>query len=476
MSTLISVLQSNEEEINEKLNEEGLDMKILEQALERDSASASVSGGEATTTGNSDENGNTNTKKKKSKKSSKKKKKSNNSSSFLVPTHCQEFFSIKENEVQGRYALAKCSIPAGSTVLREEAFEMIVAPSLCSTCTSPVYNSNSQSANQLHASLSFCSKTCQSRFLERHELNYPTFLETVEEVAKSHDCDSKLLRMTCDILAHLNRSPMTANNALFVDCSTVASPSSHQATSAGCVAQESHLAQQSPDWKSTVRSALQNLHQLQMLPSPHLPDESKPSDDEGDILIKESSTLIDYALGIASRINVNSYGIVVSNSSTQFYREDVGFGVFPLAAMMFNHSCEPNLVNVWINNRMEYRTIRDISEGEELSVSYIDIRQSTALRRQTLRNTRYFNCCCARCNAFDACCTRPPNEDLSSNIPKLSDCSDDSMFLLSSSRYTPQQEAESMLSGCYCTNCGMFYALWFDILTANVFFVLTGNK
>ncbi|KAG5176750.1 hypothetical protein JKP88DRAFT_249267, partial [Tribonema minus] len=84
-----------------------------------------------------------------------------------------------------------------------------------------------------------------------------------------------------------------------------------------------------------------------------------------------------------------------------------GLGLFPLASML-NHSCIPNVAlcfsfgtehNVPV---LTFRALRNISAGEELCYSYVDLYQTTAQRRHMLQAAYHFTCGCVRCTATDA--------------------------------------------------------------------------
>ena len=45
-----------------------------------------------------------------------------------------------------------------------------------------------------------------------------------------------------------------------------------------------------------------------------------------------------------------------------------------------------------------FRTIKDISITEELTVSYINLFNNNRKRQEIINNSRFFNCYCERCN------------------------------------------------------------------------------
>ena len=81
-----------------------------------------------------------------------------------------------------------------------------------------------------------------------------------------------------------------------------------------------------------------------------------------------------------------------------------GHGLFRLGSLM-NHSCDPNvgLSHPQITSRVSWVALRDISAGEELLDSYVDLEQSKDLsrdsRRTLLHDNYYFWCQCALCNS-----------------------------------------------------------------------------
>ncbi|KAJ8738029.1 hypothetical protein PYW08_000624 [Mythimna loreyi] len=76
----------------------------------------------------------------------------------------------------------------------------------------------------------------------------------------------------------------------------------------------------------------------------------------------------------------------------------IGTGVYPTASMM-NHSCEPNITNVFYKNYLFVKVIRELPKGGEILNCYGPhyARQSTEDRREALRTQYGFNCKCPAC-------------------------------------------------------------------------------
>jgi hypothetical protein len=83
------------------------------------------------------------------------------------------------------------------------------------------------------------------------------------------------------------------------------------------------------------------------------------------------------------------------------FQNEAGVGCYPYAAML-NHSCEPNCVQRFdAEAGIVIRTVRDVSVGEELCISYTDTGMPTWYRQQELLQSYHFHCQCARCSRWD---------------------------------------------------------------------------
>ncbi|PCH40034.1 hypothetical protein WOLCODRAFT_116534 [Wolfiporia cocos MD-104 SS10] len=88
-------------------------------------------------------------------------------------------------------------------------------------------------------------------------------------------------------------------------------------------------------------------------------------------------------------------------------------GMFPLASRFFNHSCAPNAVARYINIvsepvRMEVVAIRDIAEGEEITIPYLDPALPRDTRRNALQLNYGFTCTCQLCSSTEWLRSIPP--------------------------------------------------------------------
>ncbi|MCI4395738.1 hypothetical protein PGIGA_G00195530 [Pangasianodon gigas] len=74
----------------------------------------------------------------------------------------------------------------------------------------------------------------------------------------------------------------------------------------------------------------------------------------------------------------------------------IGSAVFPDVALM-NHSCCPNVIVTYRGTSAEVRAVKDISPGDEIYTSYIDLLYPTEDRMERLRDSYYFTCDCKEC-------------------------------------------------------------------------------
>ena len=81
-------------------------------------------------------------------------------------------------------------------------------------------------------------------------------------------------------------------------------------------------------------------------------------------------------------------------------REKASTGGLFLQGSRFNSSCVPNVNNYWSERRqvIVFRALRNIAEGEELSVSYKLDLVARAGRRSVLQEKFGFECHCAACS------------------------------------------------------------------------------
>ncbi|XP_063773876.1 histone-lysine N-methyltransferase SMYD3 isoform X2 [Pseudophryne corroboree] len=95
-----------------------------------------------------------------------------------------------------------------------------------------------------------------------------------------------------------------------------------------------------------------------------------------------------------SKLTCNSF--TISDGEMQ----EVGVGVYPSMSLL-NHSCDPNCVIVFEGTCLHLRTVKEIAKGEELTISYIDVKMPSHLRQMQFQRQYCFTCDCSRCLTKD---------------------------------------------------------------------------
>ena len=74
-------------------------------------------------------------------------------------------------------------------------------------------------------------------------------------------------------------------------------------------------------------------------------------------------------------------------------------GLF-LEASRINHSCRQHAQNTWNANigRLTIHALRDIEEGQEITITYLGDEAEYAERQQSLHDKFFFNCKCDLCS------------------------------------------------------------------------------
>jgi SET domain-containing protein len=80
------------------------------------------------------------------------------------------------------------------------------------------------------------------------------------------------------------------------------------------------------------------------------------------------------------------------------YTSEVGAGLlFDPVLAMANHSCDPNAEIECGGRTVQLVALREIQEGEEVFISYIDEDDPVDVRREQLKSRYFFDCNCERC-------------------------------------------------------------------------------
>ncbi|WOH00141.1 hypothetical protein DCAR_0519499 [Daucus carota subsp. sativus] len=116
-------------------------------------------------------------------------------------------------------------------------------------------------------------------------------------------------------------------------------------------------------------------------------------------------------IGVLARIRINAFRIelvggsyedlLLSASSSVNAEAAVGSAIYMLPSF-YNHDCDPNVHILWIENvNARVKALRDIEEGEELRICYIDASMNYKARQTLLSEGFGFQCHCLRCLSYD---------------------------------------------------------------------------
>lgn len=273
---------------------------------------------------------------------------------------------VDRAEGRGRLLRTTRAVRAGECVLQEKPYGLVALnvhrSALCAVC---LRAADPDVCCDDCSRVFFCSDECRERLQEVHERECMA-LEEVELVAKKTSVEVDLLRLLIRILA-VRPSDSLDQDVLVDDDGSVV-------TTFAKVREMIHALDQQPTaWQERVRDGAARI--MEDLPDEcHLP--------VGDILV------------LAAQINENSYALGALDDRHLV----ASVGLFPIMGLI-NHSCAPNCG--WSNagdGAVALHALRDLKEGEEITLSYIDIDKERSERRRELQETKHFDCACERCS------------------------------------------------------------------------------
>ncbi|XP_050244548.1 histone-lysine N-methyltransferase ATXR4 isoform X4 [Quercus robur] len=114
---------------------------------------------------------------------------------------------------------------------------------------------------------------------------------------------------------------------------------------------------------------------------------------------------------VLARIRINAFRVELAGESYQDLfalaaasvdaEAGVGNAVYMLPSF-YNHDCDPNAHILWIQNaEARLKALRDVEEGEELRICYIDASMGHDARQTLLSKGFGFQCNCLRCLSRD---------------------------------------------------------------------------
>ena len=308
----------------------------------------------------------------KKKKKKKKKKNKNNNRKVVNELPSPTFPTLEESEVEvsitsnGRHAVAKHAISRGSVLLAERPtcnplIRARYAQEICANCLNPCDTTYKCSTCGL---VVYCSSQCQAQFAHIHDLECK-LTTRLPSICTQGDVDLDLIRLAsrvclCRELSDYSKEEYTRIENLLTH--------QNQFTSA---------------WSSTVFDVCETVSDL-LKSKGFLPMKSRTF---------VENTTSDMLFGLCCRINVNSYGYRDDSNA------DIAIAVLANMGAVVNHSCCPSAVFNAHGPTMQIRALRNLEQGEEISISYIDLFQSRSARVSELQATKFFTCKCKRCTS-----------------------------------------------------------------------------
>lgn len=291
-------------------------------------------------------------------------------------------FSIFSDTACGRGVRAGVALRPGEHVATAHAFAIGVAPTHCARCLARLRSGGPACAG---CGMSYCSEQCAAHDARGHSA---TECALLARLARASEWHTPLMRLLVRVLARMaQHAPTTADGRATAEtrtadaiCARVRSAPSSADLRADDVALLDACRQQMPT--SQYGRVMATSHFLQRLARRALPD--APAALPADVP------------GVVCRVLHNGFGLRAADADGS---EPVGCALFPTASF-FNHACAPSccvLREPGAPAVLRVCAARAVREGEELSISYIDLRLPRAERRALLRESYSFECACHRC-------------------------------------------------------------------------------
>ncbi|KAJ3010951.1 hypothetical protein HKX48_007121 [Thoreauomyces humboldtii] len=291
--------------------------------------------------------------------------------------------TVQASQNKGRHAVAAKDLEPGTVICNERAATLIVSSAaqndFCHRCVSSLVTAE-QSKNRTScgacAKTTYCSSACQKADAARHKIECP-IIPKLAEIATKHDINVDLLKLTLSLLVRRaleeRREKLSDENKELFD--------------AEVDAQEAPVA---PWW------AIQELTvHPEVFDKKWIKCVTAAAKDMSLILPEQLAATPEEIVLLSCRINTNAHSLTDEDEKAS----DTAFGLFPMGALFFKHSCAPNCHFTADKGVLTYRVVKPVKAGEELLVSHIELYQPRSVRKQELRTTKRITCDCSRCRA-----------------------------------------------------------------------------
>lgn len=288
-----------------------------------------------------------------------------------------DVLQIQVNRLVNRYVSSNCDIPAGKTILVEDAFIGRPGETRYQRCAGCLKADQNFIACSKCTNAVFCDTTCSTKNVHQMECNY------------SYN-DSDKLELHLEFIAH----------SIFVAMSIFPDTQSLMEFVQDVVKIKTKTVPESLiDEKSKYRAFLQ----LSIFLTPKISKEclGLANDWYNNLLLRDViAKRFDTEEKKSFLMHLTVHHILVISTNAFIPAPDDARFLF-IASSYFNHSCEPNVLRVNYQNRLVFITLRPILAGEQLYVRYNDIidAEPVAQRQAHFMEKYGFHCKCERCES-----------------------------------------------------------------------------
>uniref|UniRef100_A0A8C2HVN3 [histone H3]-lysine(4) N-trimethyltransferase n=1 Tax=Cyprinus carpio TaxID=7962 RepID=A0A8C2HVN3_CYPCA len=265
---------------------------------------------------------------------------------------------------KGRGLRVTKEMSAGEVVFAEASFAAVVLDSLslqvCHSCFRRKVNPHRCAQCKF---AHYCDRTCQRAAWDEHKQE----CSAIKQIGKA---PNENVRLVARILWRIQKDTGLVSDAQLTTLDLL----------------QDHLSQMSSEDLKELKVDVQHFYN-------YWPKKSKPVGE-------------DYVTHLFGVMNCNGFRL-----SDQRGPQAVGVGLFPNLCLV-NHDCWPNCsvilnpgnqtaldTSLHSKSRIELRALGKISEGEELTISYVDFLNVSKDRQQLLKKQYYFDCKCEHCSS-----------------------------------------------------------------------------
>lgn len=290
------------------------------------------------------------------------------------------------NRRQGRFVVAARPIPSGTPIFRMQPYGSVVTDAFVHAfCHRCLQTSERMFVCQSCGHARFCSTKCRDAMADIHTRECAALKRLQSTKMEGESAAIRLMIRICYQYQQEKSLEAAAANAAAAATSKLAKAKALKQyqpapgmTFADSWALISHAESYDPSQKTSILLLINQLQQKVI---------------QDDNLWKSTEIDIDTCMRILLQIQCNAHHITDAN------KDRIGLGLY-IPACYHNHSCKPNCRYYFDEGKtMVMQSIRRISEGEEITYSYVDLYQSRADRHQILKSVYFVDeCLCEKCS------------------------------------------------------------------------------